>query len=43
MLSSEEFDEEYELERQIRHKQLKDSVKVIKQEDTELLERPSND
>ena len=43
MLTSEEFDEEYELERQLRHKKLKDAIKVIKQDDSELLERLSND
>lgn len=43
MLTSEEFDEEYELERQVRHKRLKDSVNQIVKEDEELLERLSDD
>ena len=43
MLNTEEYDEEYELERQLRHKQFKDAVKQTIEENAELLERLSND
>ena len=43
MLESEEFDEEYELERILRHKKLKDAIKQAFEENKEPLKGSEND